>query len=95
MTCMILGVFQHPGSSPMSHVPHELAAEFPELKDRIHDQKMSNAHFSRLYDDYHNVNREVHRAEAAGLNISDEHYEELKRKRMVLKDELYAMLQKS
>jgi uncharacterized protein YdcH (DUF465 family) len=39
------------------------------------------------------VNKEVHRAEAAGLNITDEHYEELKKKRMTLKDELYAMLQ--
>ena len=32
------------------------------------------------------------RAEAAGLNISDEHYEELKKKRMTLKDEIYAVL---
>ena len=79
----------------MSNVPHELAAEFPELKERIHDLKISDGHFSRLFDEYHVVNREVHRAEAAGLNITDEHYEELKRKRMVLKDELYSMLQKA
>ena len=76
----------------MSHVPHELPDEFPEFKDRIHDLKLSNGHFARLFGEYHVLNREVHRAEAAGLNISDEHYEELKRKRMVLKDELYAML---
>lgn len=79
----------------MSHVPHELAAEFPEYKDRIHDLKTTDAHFLRLFDDYHQVNREVHRAEAAGLNITDEHYEELKKKRMTLKDELYAMLKDS
>lgn len=76
----------------MSNVPHELAAEFPDLKDRIHQLKISDAHFARLFDDYHTVNREIHRAEAAGLNISDEHYEELKRKRMSLKDQLYAAL---
>ena len=76
----------------MSNVPHEIPAEFPEFKDRIHDLKVSDAHFSRLFDDYHDVNREIHRAEAAGLNISDEHYEELKKKRMTLKDEIYAML---
>ena len=76
----------------MSHVPHELAAEFPEFKDRIHDLKTSDAHFRRLFDAYHEVNREVHRAEAAGLNISDDHYEEIKRKRMALKDDLYAIL---
>jgi len=78
----------------MSHVPHELAAEFPELKDRIHELKTTDAHFQRLFDAYHTVNREVHRAEAAGLNISDEHYEELKKKRMALKDDLYAMLKR-
>ena len=76
----------------MSHVPHELAAEFPELKDRIHELKLSDAHFQRLFEEYHSVNREVHRVEAAGLNISDEHYEELKKQRMTLKDQLYQML---
>ena len=77
----------------MSHVPHELADEMPEYKDRIHELKINNAHFARLFDDYHDVNREIHRAEAAGLNITDVHYEELKRKRLVLKDELFGMLQ--
>lgn len=76
----------------MSHVPHELAEEFPEYKERIHELKMSNAHFLRLFDTYHEVNREIHRAEAAGLNITDEHYEDLKKMRMALKDDLFAML---
>jgi len=76
----------------MSNVPHELAAEFPQFKDKIHDLKMSDAHFRRLFEEYHTVNREVHRAEAAGLNISDEHYEEIKKTRLHLKDELYALL---
>jgi len=76
----------------MSHVPHELAAEFPELKDRIHELKTSNAHFLRLYGEYHEINREVHRIEAAGLNVADEHYESIKKKRMELKDDLYAIL---
>ncbi|MEL6964143.1 MAG: DUF465 domain-containing protein [Pseudomonadota bacterium] len=77
----------------MSHVPHELADELPEHKERIHELKTSNAHFARLFDEYHELNREIHRAEAAGVNISDEHHEELKRKRLLLKDEMFAMLQ--
>ncbi|MFN3868444.1 MAG: YdcH family protein [Hyphomicrobiaceae bacterium] len=76
----------------MSHVPHELADEFPELKQRIHDLKISDAHFARLFDEYHALNREVHRVEAAGVNTSDEEYENLKRVRLRLKDELYEML---
>ena len=76
----------------MSHVPHELAEEFPEFKERIHELKTSDGHFLRLFNEYHDVNREIHRAEAAGLNISDEHYEEIKKKRMALKDEIFGIL---
>ena len=77
----------------MSHVPHELAEEFPEFKQRIHELKTSDRHFLRLFNDYHEVNREVHRAEAAGLNISDKHYEEIKKQRIALKDEIFVILQ--
>ncbi|MEZ5931715.1 MAG: DUF465 domain-containing protein [Alphaproteobacteria bacterium] len=77
----------------MTHVPHELADELPEHKERIHALKTSDAHFARLFDDYHDVNREIHRVEAAGVNIADEHHEELKRRRLQLKDELFQMLQ--
>lgn len=76
----------------MSHVPHELADEFPELKERIHDLKVSNTHFSRLADDYHKLNREIHRVEAAGVNVDDPTFEDLKKKRLALKDEIFAML---
>ncbi len=54
----------------MSHVPHELADEFPQHKDGIHQLKTTDTHFARLFDHYHDVNREIHRAEAAGLNIT-------------------------
>ena len=77
----------------MSHVPHELTEELPEHRARIHELKVADAHFARLFDEYHDVNREIHRAESAGLNIADEHHEELKRKRLQLKDEMFAMLQ--
>ncbi len=76
----------------MSHVAHELAEEFPEFKQKIHDLKIGNAHFARLFDEYHDLNREVHRIEAAGVNVSDEEFESLKLVRLRLKDELYEML---
>ena len=34
----------------MSHVPHELAEEFPEHVDSIHTLKTTNAHFAKLFD---------------------------------------------
>ena len=77
----------------MTHVPHELADELPDYKERIHELKTSDQHFARLFDDYHQVNREIHRVESASVNVADEHHEELKRKRLNLKDELFSMLQ--
>jgi uncharacterized protein YdcH (DUF465 family) len=76
----------------MSHVPHELAEEFPDQTDRIHDLKMSNAHFARLADEYHEVNRAIHRAETRVEPISDEAEQDLRRKRLHLKDEIAGML---
>lgn len=76
----------------MSHVPHELAEEFPEYKDKIHDLKMNDAHFARLFDEYHEVNREVHRVETLIEPASQVREEDLRKRRMVLKDEIYAML---
>lgn len=76
----------------MSHVPHELAEQFPELKDKIHDLKLSNAHFARLSDAYHQLNREIHRVEANGINVDDTAFEDLKKKRLAMLDEIARML---
>ncbi|MCA8900185.1 MAG: DUF465 domain-containing protein [Hyphomonas sp.] len=76
----------------MSHTPHELAEEFPDAVDRIHDLKTSNAHFAKLADEYHDLNRQIHRIETDMEPASDEHQTELRRKRLALKDEIYAML---
>lgn len=76
----------------MSHVPHELAEEFPEAAQRIHDLKASNAHFARLADEYHEVNRQVHRIETRVEPASEEVEQDLRRKRLALKDEIAAML---
>ena len=47
----------------MTNTPHELAAEFPDKADLIHRLKTENAHFARLAEEYHEINRQVHRAE--------------------------------
>lgn len=76
----------------MTHVPHELAEEFPDMVERIHELKTQDNHFRKLFDAYHEVNREIHQAEAANINISDEHITELRKKRLLLKDEIFALL---
>ncbi len=76
----------------MSHVPHELAEEFPDAVDRIANLKAGNAHFARLAEEYHEVNREIHRMETDIEPVSDAAQTELRRKRLALKDEIYALL---
>jgi uncharacterized protein YdcH (DUF465 family) len=77
----------------MTHTPHELQDEFPEFRARIHELKGSDSHFQRLSEEYHRLNREIHRIEAEIEAVSDEVAEDLKKKRLRLKDELFAMLQ--
>ena len=76
----------------MSHTPHELHEEFPDHADRISELKQSDAHFARLCDEYHHVNREVHRAETNVEPIDGAAETDLRKRRAVLKDELYRML---
>jgi len=76
----------------LTHTPHELAEEFPEAVDLMHELKISNAHFARLADEYHEINREVHRIESEVEAASDVRFEELKKQRLALKDEIAAMI---
>ncbi|MCC5992076.1 MAG: DUF465 domain-containing protein [Rhodobacteraceae bacterium] len=79
----------------MSHTPHELAEEFPHAAELMHKLKLEDAHFARLAEEYHEVNRAVHRAETLVAPVSEEHEQKLRRKRMVLKDEIAAILARS
>ena len=76
----------------MSHTPHELAEEFPDKVERMHALKEEDAHFRRLFDEYHDVNRAIHRAET-NVEPTDQFTEERMRKqRLHLKDEIARML---
>nr|WP_321439676.1 YdcH family protein [uncultured Hyphomonas sp.] len=76
----------------MSHTPHELTEEFPDLADKIHALKTSDAHFAKLADEYHELNRRIHRIETDVEPASDEHQTELRKQRLALKDEIYEIL---
>lgn len=71
---------------------HPLITEFPEHREAIHELKTSNAHFRRLFDEYHRVDREVVRIEEEIEPASDSVTEGLKKKRLQLKDDLHRML---
>ncbi|MEW6647377.1 MAG: YdcH family protein [Pseudomonadota bacterium] len=71
---------------------HDLQHDFPEFHDRIHTLKMNDAHFARLFDEYHAVDREVRRIAQEIETPSDSYTEELKMRRVRLKDEIYSLL---
>lgn len=74
---------------------HDLAIEFPEHKERIHNLKMEDRHFARLYDEYNELDGQLHRIEQEIEVHADEFVENLKLQRLHLKDELYSILQKT
>ncbi|MGD9540217.1 YdcH family protein [Methylocystis sp.] len=76
----------------MSHVAHELHEEFPEQAEAIHTLKAGNAHFARIAEEYHELNRAIHRMETNVEPADDATIEDLKKKRLVLKDEIAGFL---
>lgn len=76
----------------MSHTPHELHEEFPDKVARMQDLKQSDAHFARLFDAYHDINRTIHRAETKLEPIEDLAEVDLRKQRARLKDEIRAIL---
>lgn len=72
---------------------HDLHHEFPEHSAAIRELKLNNKHFARLFDEYHVLTSQVEALETRDLPVGDVAFEELKKQRFRLKDELYRMLQ--
>lgn len=79
----------------MINEKHDLVHELPEHRDAIHKLKMTDNHFARLFDEYHEADHEIHRIETGVENTSDDYLEDKKKKRLKLKDELYSMILKA
>lgn len=74
---------------------HDLVHELPEHRDTIHRLKMEDNHFAKLFDQYHVVDKQVHRIEENVETPSDEFTIKQKADRLALKDELYQMILKA
>ena len=76
----------------MTHTPHELSEEFPDKTDAIHALKESSLHFKNLAENYHDLNREIHRGETNVEPMDDFRLEALKKRRLTLLDEIVTFL---
>jgi uncharacterized protein YdcH (DUF465 family) len=72
----------------VSHVPHELPEAFPEKIGVMQELRAVDPHFSRLSDQYHALNREIHRADTNIAPVSDTHLEDMKKHRLALLDQI-------
>ncbi|AKD38392.1 hypothetical protein I926_05340 [Pasteurella multocida subsp. multocida OH4807] len=67
---------------------------FPEFRDLISQLKIEDAHFSRLFDKHNELDQRIKNIE---LNIelgTPTEVENLKKEKLRLKDEMYAILKK-
>ena len=79
----------------MDLLNHDLAHEFPHYREKMRDMKVSSARFSHLVDAFDATNQTITDDEQSGGHLCDENLEDLKKKRLLLKDEIYQMLKKS
>ena len=72
----------------LSNTPHTLSEEFPGQMDKIHELKISDAHFARLLREYDEINDQVHRAETNIDPVEQLVEVDLRKRRLRLKDEI-------
>lgn len=73
---------------------HDLLHEFPNHVEKIHELKVSDHHFRKLFDQYHEINNEIHRIETGAESTTDEALNNLRMQRVHLKDELFNIINK-
>ena len=71
---------------------HDLAHEFPNLVEKMREMKLKNAHFGKLFTQYDELNHQILALEGKGTPVTDETMEDMKKQRVVVKDEIYKML---
>jgi len=76
----------------MSTKSHHWADELPEYKDAIHELKVYDNHFAKLLDAYQDCVKQIRRIEDEIEAASDFFLEDLKKRRLDMKDQMVGML---
>ena len=77
----------------MSDFNHSLYNDFPQYADRIRQLKQEDETFARLASEYHKLDHSVRGLEMRNIPTSDENFEQMKLRRVQLKDQILRMLQ--
>ncbi len=78
----------------MMRIPHELRDEFPGQRPLIERLTNTNYEFGRLVAAYDEVNRNIWRIESEDEPTTDDVLEKLKKRRLLIKDDIAALLTK-
>ena len=63
-----------------------------EYRDEIHELKLQNAHFAKIFEKHNELDQKVEDAEAGRIPMTDIELENLKKEKLLLKDEAYKMI---
>ncbi len=63
-----------------------------EYRDEIHELKLNNTHFVRIFDKHNDLDQKIEDAEANRVILTDVELETLKKEKLLLKDEAYKMI---
>lgn len=68
---------------------------FPEFRDKITELKTTDHHFTRLFDQHNALDQEVKNMEASITPATHDAIEKLKKEKLAIKDQLYAILKRT
>lgn len=74
---------------------HQLTDAFPEFADRIHELKVTDPDFNKLYDEYDRLDHEIYLIETDTSPASDETLNQLRLERVQLKDSIFELLKQT
>ncbi len=68
---------------------------FPEYRDLITQLKTTDHHFMRLFDQHNALDQKIKNMGSSSIPATHEEIEVLKKEKLLLKDQLYAILKKA
>jgi uncharacterized protein YdcH (DUF465 family) len=72
--------------------PHDVEHEFPEYRQVLEERRSQDSHLAQLVKEYEELNAEIVDIEENERPFQDYEFEEMKKRRLMLKDEIYFIL---
>ena len=72
--------------------PHDVEHEFPEYRQTLEEMRSNDSHLAQLVAEYERLNSEIVDIEENDKPFQDFEFEEMKKRRLMLKDEIYLIL---